>query len=112
MVDNPYYKDTTTCIDGKPKCEDCRLQRFENVSSAHFTICQKPWTCCYHGNPRNSALCTKLHDNWFVLRNELERDLGINPSYRSSETPYKNSMGMCKGWGDHGYHPIPISQIG
>merc|ERR1711998_323476 len=45
MVDNPYRKGTTKCLDMKPTCEDCRAQKIENIVSAHFTICQKPWTC-------------------------------------------------------------------
>ena len=43
MVDNPYRKGTTNCLDMKPMCEDCRAQKIENIVSAHFTICQKPW---------------------------------------------------------------------
>ena len=107
MVDNPYRAGTTRCLNGQAVCEDCRLQVIQNVSSAHFTICQKPWTCSFHNNPRNSALCTELHDKWFRIRDEFEKSINIDPSYRSSNTRYKNSLGMCKGYGDKLYIPIP-----
>lgn len=107
MVDNPYRAGTTVCLDGKETCEDCRLQKIENVATAHFTICQKPWTCSYHSNPKNSVLCTDLHDKWFAVRDEFERSHKLSTTYRHFETRYKNSLGMCKGYGDNQYIPIP-----
>lgn len=107
MVDNPYKAGTTRCLDGNATCEDCRLQRIENVASAHFTICQKPWTCTFHNNPRNQALCTDLHDKWFSFRDSFEKSLHIDSSYRYTATRYKNSLGMCKGYGEKKYIPIP-----
>ena len=110
MVDNPYHPHTTRCLDGNPTCEDCRLQKMENVASAHFTICQKPWTCNKHTNPRNAVLCEQFHDRWFSLRDELEKELGIDPSYRAKNSRYKNSLGMCAGYGSDKYIPIPMSK--
>ena len=60
MVTNPYrpYKEESTpkkCLNKQKTCEDCRLTKFEDVASAHYTICQKPWTCTKHSNPRNSG---------------------------------------------------------
>lgn len=107
MVDNPYKPHTSVCLDGEVTCQDCRLQSPQNVASAHFTICQKPWTCCEHLNPKNQVLCENLHDRWFGLRDELERSRGIDSSYRVMGR-YKNSMGMCRGYGDSKYLPIPI----
>jgi hypothetical protein len=107
MVDNPYHAGTTKCLDNNETCEDCRLQKIDNVATAHFTICQKPWTCCFHSNPRNSILCTDLHDKWFSMRNEFELSHNIDISYRDRTTRYKNSSGMCKGYGDDKYIPIP-----
>eukprot|EP01041_Mallomonas_annulata_P005170 gene5170-10339_t len=110
MVDNPYRPNTLTCLDGKSTCEDCRLQTFDKVKSAHFTICQKPWTCNLHNNPRNSVLCQQLHNNWFLLRDELEKSWDLNTSYRQlDKAPNKEYLGMCKGWGDRAYLPIPIT---
>ena len=109
MVDNPYHANTNRCLNGQEKCIDCRLQSIENVKEAHFTICQKPWTCTYHNNPKNQVLCTELHNKWFQIRNNFEKSLNINSNYRQLETRYKESMGMCKGYGDTKYIPIPLT---
>lgn len=115
MVDNPYYAHgkkavaVERCLDRKPTCQDCRLQDIEKVKSAHFTICQKPWTCSFHDNPRNSVLCIKFHAKWFALRDEFERSAGLDLVYRKSDTKYKDSLGMCTGYGHDKYIPIPIS---
>jgi hypothetical protein len=108
MVDNPYRGQTKICLNGAPTCEDCRLQVIENVSSAHFTICQKPWTCTRHDNPRNKVLCEKLHAQWFRLRDEYERRSGLDLSYRSKSSRFADSLGMCSGYGDNKYLPIPL----
>mmetsp|Transcript_6203 Transcript_6203/g.13685 ORF Transcript_6203/g.13685 Transcript_6203/m.13685 type:complete len:397 (+) Transcript_6203:158-1348(+) len=111
MVDNPYRKNTLICQDGKTTCQDCRLQTPEKVSSAHFTICGKPWTCTKHTNPRNNILCGVLHKKWFALRGELEADLGIDTSYRKANSPFKDSLGMCQRYGDKYYLPVPLHLI-
>ncbi len=108
MVDNPYRPNTLKCLDGKETCQDCRLQVPEEVKSAHFTICQKPWTCTDFVNPRNKVLCEALHKKWFQLRDELEQDEGISPAYRSVNGRNKGSLGMCSGYGDNKYIPIPV----
>lgn len=113
MVDNPYYPNTKRCIDGSMNCEDCRLSNPDDVYSAHFTICQKPWTCTEHVNPRNKVVCAAFHQKWFQLRDEFERDvLHVDPaSYRVQQTRYVASQGMCKGYGDKKYLPIPVDQV-
>ena len=75
MVDNPYRKGTTKCLDMKPTCEDCRAQKIENVVSAHFTICQKPWNCEKH---YANNLCKKLHQQWFENRKKAEEFYGVS----------------------------------
>jgi hypothetical protein len=110
MVDNPYHKNTLTCLDGQETCEDCRLQVPEKVASAHFTICQKPWTCTDFVNPKNMVLCEALHKQWFQLRDELEVDEGLDTSYRVTNGRNKGSLGMCKGYGDDKYLPIPLKK--
>ena len=90
MVDNPYrpYKDEDSpkkCLNGQPTCEDCRKQKFHNVKSAHFTICQKPWTCTKHDNPRNKVLCEQLHQEWFILRHEFEIENNIKYSSENEQ---------------------------
>lgn len=109
MVDNPYRPKTTQCLDKKPTCQDCRLQNPDLVKSAHFTICQKPWTCTKHLNPKNMVLCEIFHKKWFALRDELEQELNLDTSYRKKDTKFINSMGMCKGYGDDKYISIPIA---
>ena len=111
MVDNPYRPNTNICLDKKPTCEDCRLQKIQLVKSAHFTICQKPWTCTEHLNPRNNVLCSALHRRWFELRDELERETNVDLSYRTdiSKTRDKDAMGMCSKYGDKGYQVIPLT---
>jgi len=113
MVDNPYIPQTTTCLDGQPTCQDCRLQTFDKVKSAHFTICQKPWTCTEHLNPKNKDLCEVLHTKWFELRDELERETHADLSYRIplEKTRFKNALGMCSRYGDGAYLSIPLSLV-
>ena len=107
MVDNPYRPFTEICLDGKPTCQDCRLQKFELVKSAHFTICQKPWTCTEHVNPKNKVLCEVLHAKWFELRDEFEKETKVDIIYRQ-KSRYEKSLGMCRRYGDKGYLPIPL----
>lgn len=109
MVDNPYIAHTENCLDRKPTCQDCRLQVPEKVFSAHFTICQKPWTCSEHTNPKNAELCKDFHDRWFVLRDEFEKEQQMDLKYRSKKSAYVNSMGMCAGYGDEKYFPISVN---
>lgn len=111
MVDNPYHKNTLKCIDGHETCEDCRASDPDMVYTAHFTICQKPWTCTEHLNPRNQVVCEAFHKKWFALRDEYERELGIDTGYRAKKTRFVNSLGMCSGYGDSRYLPMPIDQI-
>ena len=115
MVDNPYrpHKKKVVviekCLDKKDTCQDCRLQTFENVYSAHFTICQKPWTCTRHMNPKNAVLCEIFHDQWFALRDGFEKANNLDLSYRAQHSHYRNSLGMCTGYGDDKYLPIPVN---
>lgn len=111
MVDNPYWPHTERCLDGHETCQDCRLQREELVKSAHFTICQKPWTCTLHQNPKNKVLCEIFHNKWFALRDELEKDSGVDTSYRAKTTRFKASFGMCSGYGDKKYIPVPLDPV-
>jgi hypothetical protein len=118
MVDNPYrpYKDEDSpkvCLNKEKTCEDCRLQVPDKVKSAHFTICQKPWTCTEHTNARNKVLCEALHEKWFILRDEFETELGIDKSYRatSPHNRFQRSRGICKRYGDRAYIPIPYGVL-
>jgi len=64
--------------------EECQGKTLGEVRSAHFTICQKPWTCIQWGGSRGickmpmcNPLCKALHDEWFRLRREAEKYYGF-----------------------------------
>ena len=66
IVDRCYYN---TMADTK----ECSTQTLAEIKSAHFTVCQKPWTCY----PDERHLCLELHELWFKLRKEAEAFYGI-----------------------------------
>lgn len=67
IIDRCYYN---TMAD----TENCTKQTLDELKSAHFTVCQKPWGCWKSvGIP----LCDKLHKRWFQLRAEAENFYGI-----------------------------------
>jgi hypothetical protein len=45
MVDIPYHEKYGKCLTGEEICQDCREANVEDIYSAHFTLCGKPWTC-------------------------------------------------------------------
>lgn len=53
--------------------EECSSQSLEEIYSAHFTVCQKPWTC----SPYRTRLCDALRDAWFTMRREAEEYFGL-----------------------------------
>lgn len=56
--------------------DSCTVQTLEEIKSAHFTVCQKPWMC-YRAFVND--LCGQLHKRWFQLRLEAESFFGLNP---------------------------------
>ncbi len=94
MLDRCIYN---TMADSK----ECLKKNINEIKTAHFTICQKPWTCYKWGgiNPANpnpnsvsnsnssgnkecvmpncNPLCKDLLQQWFVLRKEAEEFYGI-----------------------------------
>jgi len=46
----------------------CRAKELSEVSSGHFTICQKPWNCW---KQHKHKLCGELHMEWFRQRYEV-----------------------------------------
>ena len=61
-------------------------------------------------NPKNKILCEIFHNKWFQLRHELELESGININYRKKNSKYIKSYGMCSGYGDKKYIPIPLKE--
>ena len=84
---------------------ECLTRSISEVKSAHFTICQKPWTCYGWGGggrpctmPNCNPLCKALHEEWFRLRKEAEVYYGI------PVTP-----NACDGSGKTRYIPMAFS---
>eukprot|EP00557_Chaetoceros_sp_GSL56_P010014 CAMPEP_0176478180 /NCGR_PEP_ID=MMETSP0200_2-20121128/1044_1 /TAXON_ID=947934 /ORGANISM="Chaetoceros sp., Strain GSL56" /LENGTH=432 /DNA_ID=CAMNT_0017874091 /DNA_START=54 /DNA_END=1349 /DNA_ORIENTATION=- len=80
MADNPRDKRTVNnvvsgkCRDGRQDCEDCRERNIEDIVTAHFTLCQKPWHCLPHDQDvLQHRLCRSLFGEWYRIRADLER---------------------------------------
>jgi hypothetical protein len=112
MADNPKDKRTIKdipqgrCRTNQKECEDCRNRPLEEVVSAHFTLCQKPWLCLPQKTDIiQQRLCRKLHHEWFQIRSDLEESWGRsaigNGSYEQD-----HFFGYCKSHGKPGYLPI------
>ena len=94
------------CFTSEEECEDCRLRKIEDIVSAHFTICQKPWHCMAHQeNNIEHWLCQKIHREWFRVRSDLERNWGRNAT---GPGKWKKEMffGFCTRHGQKGYQPV------
>ena len=106
MVDQPKIDDK--CKTTEDTCEDCRLARLENVKSVHFTVCWKPWFCLgddTHWQEGTGDLCSQLHHEWFRIRNEFEKSIGL---YEPDGKEGLASFGYCKRGR---YHRIPIREL-
>lgn len=133
MADNPRDKRTVNdvvsgnCRDGRTDCEDCRERAVEDVVTAHFTLCQKPWECVVHDQDvLQHRLCRKLSGEWYRIRAdwELSRKAGAKESDndKNAKIDAKNAVvvvgegkfqpehfrGFCNGRGKKGYLPIKI----
>jgi Glycosyl transferase family 8. len=116
MADNPRDKRTVNdvvsgkCRDGREDCEDCRERNIEDVVTAHFTLCQKPWHCLPHDQDMlQHRLCRKLFGEWYRIRADLERpnvpdDLVVGEGGFQAD----HFRGFCKGPGKKGYIPLKI----
>jgi hypothetical protein len=109
MVDNPKDKKT---VDGVPQgrcrtneefCEDCRTRPLEEVATAHFTLCQKPWLCLPQDHDIiQQRLCRKLHHEWHRIRADLEESWGRS-KLGSGTFHQDHFFGHCKSFGYDGY---------
>ncbi|CAM9135538.1 unnamed protein product [Discosporangium mesarthrocarpum] len=75
----------------------CRETDLETIRSVHFTNCQKPWVC-YYPHPKHQ-LCSRLFEQWYWMRKEAERALGI-PSAKA-----------CVGVGERSYRPMKFDLL-
>ena len=105
MVDNPRDKEGH-CRNGAKECEDCRSRNIDDIYSAHFTICQKPWICP-HTSPY-PTLCANLHRQWFQARKELEMSRGTFTEKKGKHDP-NVFLGYCESPMSRGYIPIQIA---
>ena len=141
MADNPRDKRTVNdvvsgkCRDGRTDCDDCRERKVEDVVTAHFTLCQKPWECVVHDQDvLQHRLCRKLSGEWYRIRAdwELSRNTGAKVKAKgkasnidtnaNTKIDAQNAVvvvgegkfqpehfrGFCNGGGKRGYLPIKI----
>lgn len=109
MADNPRDKRTVNdvvsgkCRDGRGDCEDCRERKIDEIFTAHFTLCQKPWHCLDHQQDMlQHRLCRKLFGEWFRIRADLEKTPGVG-----THDP-NHYHGFCKAPGAKGYIPLKL----
>lgn len=109
MADNPRNERTVNdvvhgkCMTGEDDCEDCRSRPLEEVITAHFTLCQKPWMCLpQDDNVIQQRLCRKLHHQWYRIRSDLEESWS-RPAIGEGEYQKDQFYGHCKSHGKRGY---------
>ena len=75
MADNPRDGKTLNdilhgnCRTGQTDCEDWRSRPIDDLVTAHFTLCQKPWLCLPQDQDIiQQRLCRKLHHEWHRIR--------------------------------------------
>ena len=112
MADNPKDKRTVNdipqgkCRTGEEECEDCRSRPLEDVVSAHFTLCQKPWLCLPQSNDIiQQRLCRKLHHEWYRIRTDLEQSWGRSGT-GTGTYQVDHFNGHCTKLGKQGYLAI------
>ncbi|KAL3939094.1 MAG: hypothetical protein SGBAC_006117 [Bacillariaceae sp.] len=100
--DNPQAK----CRTNQEECEDCRTRPLEDVVSAHYTFCPKPWNCFPNDvDTIELRLCRKLHHEWFRIRGELEQSWGRD-SVGTGTFQKEHFFGFCSDFGQAGYMGI------
>ncbi len=105
MNDKPTKN--SECIDGKETCEDCRETGVDKIKSAHFTLCQKPWTCSLA--PMKQKNCKYFHESWFKIRKDFEEKNGLKIKVEEGTNFYNDVyQGFCSGRGAANYKRIEI----
>jgi hypothetical protein len=107
LVDRSSLRSTMgICMNGKETCEDCRMRTTEDVYFAHFTLCQKPWTCTtFSAMEKRKRICDDFTRLWFQTRSEMEQVWG-----RAGRGPHEYHTdifhGYCAQGKATGYSPI------
>lgn len=98
------------------RCRDCRILPVDQVKSAHYTACKKPWECTmpHPRNPQkaranhkhrlqeltNVTTCGLLFRKWFDLRRDFEETLlktgNVTPSRRDGSYETQYFGGYCQ----------------
>ncbi|GAB5370379.1 hypothetical protein AAMO2058_001487700 [Amorphochlora amoebiformis] len=74
-----YQQEVERCkYNNMVEIDRCKTWLYENVTSNHFTVCQKPFHC---RSTRND-LCQQFTDAWWARSDEVERALGLEPRGR------------------------------
>ncbi len=87
---NRSYKVNRCIYNTMVDVPECKVQHINELKSAHFTVCQKPWGCFkYYDSP----LCGNLHEEWFRLRKLTEEYYSMtienNPCPQPGHKHYK-----------------------
>jgi hypothetical protein len=116
LAASPHRPGTKKCWGAERNCPDCRLTNITDVLTLDYSACGQPWLCSKLINKQhdNQQACKAMHQKWFEVRDDLERTHKVDLSYRfdGSKTAVVWSIGMCAGWGDQRYLPIPLNKIG
>lgn len=111
-------RDGDTYADNTPengRCRDCRTVPVDQVKTAHYTACRKPWECTLP-HPRrgrneqhkhrlreltNVTTCGLLFRKWFDLRSDFEAAMHrvgkVKPSRRDGTYERHYFGGYCQG---------------
>jgi len=96
------------CVTGETNCEDCRERPLDQITSFHFTNCQKPWWCLsMNRNNATKRICRGMHHEWNRLRYELEQEWNVTSLYRKGNFESDHFYGHCRSRGQRGYIPLP-----
>lgn len=96
-----------TCRTGEDDCEDCRNRPLNDIVSAHFTICQKPWFCLpYLHDIVEHRLCRKIVGEWFRVRSSMERSWGRSEIGPGEWKDSAHFFGYCTEKEKAGYVPV------
>jgi hypothetical protein len=113
MADNPRTEKTVVdvvhgaCRTGQTDCLDCRTVPVTQVVTAHFTLCQKPWSCLGHSSGTlPHRLCRQLTHEWYRVRSELEQSWQRGKGLGDGDYDRGQFYGFCTRSGAAGYIPI------
>jgi hypothetical protein len=109
MSDKPKLErdnGTERCRTNEETCEDCRFRPKDQITTFHFTICLKPWSCLrYRSQQENFKLCREMNHQWYIYRSRLEQSWGRSGHGDGDFNP-DHYLGFCKQEGMKGYIPM------